>query len=391
MNPRPLASALFVLTAVFGELQVRQANGEETYPIKFRISQVGDQKIVEQTSSVSFKVLGARFDGEDVPRFTESPLAKEFEKEASNKKEIEVYREKVLKVEDSRVTARKRRYQKIQQILDKFPVEHLIDQDIAIDATGGEISCYREDGPEILGDEAAWLQEKFRPDVSLPEDYGFPQVPVKINEPWKIDCKEFALQHANSWKSEMVIDPEKSQGTGVLKRVYRRGSALYGVIRFKFQMPIEQPDEPQQVKRRRPYAQPVDDALELKLTPPDYEAPQFEAKPSVKELPEVDPDPKRRRSKTPPTTDFDSRLAPVRRESNPEKLQEIPKAKAIPKFVVVEITMDVPIDGSAGSGQVEMRTKLPTKKLIPVDELTLTIDLEATVITNQKWEFAQKK
>ena len=106
MNPRPLASVLFVLTAVFGELQVRQANGEETYPIKFRISQVGDQKIVEQTSSVSFKVLGARFDGEDVPRFTESPLAKEFEKEASNKKEIEVYREKVLKVEDSRVTAR---------------------------------------------------------------------------------------------------------------------------------------------------------------------------------------------------------------------------------------------------------------------------------------------
>ena len=65
-------------------------------------------------------------------------------------------------------------------------MEHLIDQDIAIDATGGEISCYREDGPEILGDEAAWLQEKFRPDVSLPENYGFPQVPVKFNEPWTV-------------------------------------------------------------------------------------------------------------------------------------------------------------------------------------------------------------
>ncbi|MEI8378911.1 MAG: hypothetical protein WCJ09_02200 [Planctomycetota bacterium] len=388
MNPRRLASALFVLTAFFGELHPQEAKCEEAYPIKFRLSQVGDQKNIQETTSISIKVLRARVDGEEIPGFAELPISKDFEKEASSKKQIEVFRETVLKVEESRVITRKRRYQKIQPFLDEFPVEHLLDQDVVIDTTGGDVSCYEEDCPEYLGDDAAWVQKKFRSAVSLPENFGFPEVPVKINEPWNIDCRELALQHANSLQPEIVIDPEKSRGTGVLKRVYKRGSVVYGVIRFKFQMPCDQPDEPQQVERLQPYGQPVDDAGGFnrtpstfptsKSTPQSYDAPQFDVKPSVKELPEVESDQKRRTSTKPPTTDLDEHIV------NAGKLQEISKAKVIPKFVVLEMTLDVPIEGSAGAGQVESKIQLPTKKISNIGELTVVIEMEATIVNNEK-------
>ncbi len=393
MNPRRLASALFVLTAFFGELHPQEATCEEAYPIKFRLSQVGDQKNFQETTSINFKVLRGWSEGQEIPGFAELPISKDFEKEASSKKQIEEFHETVLKVADSRVMTRKRRYQKIQRILDKFPVEHLLDQDVVIDTTGGDVSCYQEDGPEYLGDDAAWIQKKFRSAVSLPENYGFPQVPVKINEPWNIDCRDLALQHANSLKPEIVIDPGKSQGTGVLKRVYRRGSVLYGVIRFKFQMPYGQADEPQQAERLQRYGQTVDDAGGFnptpstfqtpKSTPLDYDAPPIDVKPSVKDLPEVESDQKRRTSKKPPTTDLDG--------PNAGKLQEISKAKPISKFVVLEMTMDVPIDGSAGAGQVEWKIQLPTKKISNIGELTVVIEMEATIVNNEKWTFAGKK
>lgn len=377
MNPRHLASALFLLTAIVGGLRPEEATCEEAYPIKFRVSQVGDQKNIQETTSINFKVLRARADGEEIAGFAELPISKDFEKEASSKKQIEVFRETVLQVEDSRIIKRKRRYQKIQPFLDKFPVEHLLDQDVVIDTTGGDISCYAEDGPEYLGDDAAWIQKKFRSAVSLPENYGFPQFPAKINEPWNIDCRELAVHHANSLRPEIVIDPEKSQGTGVLKRVYRRGSVLYGVIRFKFQMPYDQPDEPQQVERLQPYGQPGG------FTPPTYDVHPFEVKPSVKELPEVASEQKRRKSTRPPTTDLDG--------PNAEKLHEISKAKAIPKFVVLEMTFDVPIDGSAFAGQVESKIQLPMKKISNIGELTVVTEMEATMVNNEKWTFSGKK
>lgn len=391
MNPRHLASALFVLTAIFWGLRPQEATCEEAYPIKFRLSQVGDQKNIQETTSINFRVLRGRVDGEEIPGFAELPISKDFEKETSSKKQIEVFRETVLKVEDSRIITRMRRYQKIQSILDEFPVEHLLDQDVVIDTTSGDVSCYMEDGPEYLGDDAAWIQKKFRSAVSLPENYGFPQVPVKINEPWNIDCRDLALQHANSLKPEIVIDPEKSQGTGVLKRVYRRGSVLYGVIRFKFQMPCIQPDEPQQVERLRPYGQPggfnstPSTFLNSNSTPPTYDVNPFDGKPSVKELPEDESEQKLRRSTKPPTTVLDQPNV------NAGKPQEISKAKVIPKFVVIEMTFDVPIDGSAGAGQVESRLQLPMKKISNAGELTIVMELEATAIENVKWTFAGMK
>lgn len=319
---------------------IAESLGDETYTIKWRRPQMGDSSQSENAIAAEGRIkrilVGEGDDEEELPL---DLLAGNLDPKDFKFTETKNYRETVLGVEKDRVTSRRRRYEKIEEKTEE-PTEHLIGKEVVIERRDNDYSFYSQDGPELLGKDAAWLRSEFDSSFDLPTSWGVPAKPVQVGEEWTFDARDFAQQFANALKERtpFEFDRDGVTATGVLARVYRRDDMLYGVMRFKIRAPLAKT-----TKRGEQESTKAGDRVPVNGDEASQRTKDATAKPQP-----------------------DKPKAGVAEEGASE--------------LMIEITLDGPIDGSAGPWQSEHQMRLPLSVSKPVnDDFAMRIDMEMRV------------
>lgn len=227
------------------------ALAEETFEIKSPVAKPGDViKAVNLTSSDgSMRIVDLKVDLDDIERLPtaeekQAALAALNEQTKSARESVRLkqervaYQDVILETSGNRITRRRREYE--QPSLDSAPQLPLPKSAIVIEQIGERFSFYKEDGPELVGEQAAALREDFNEASELFKDSDFlPQSPVMLREQWPINAAEVAKQFAQQVTSlGMPIKPETATGFGMLQRVYRQQERTYGVIVYTLRLPL---------------------------------------------------------------------------------------------------------------------------------------------------------
>lgn len=212
---------------------------DELFDVRIREDQKGDSFTVQETESTSVK---AEF--LDAERKTASAIPPELAKKFKSPEHPEetIYRQTVLE-KDAEFTKLRRHYESGKIANDEELIEHpLVGKTVIIELRGTERSFYEEDGTELLGKDAEVLEKEFRPtptDLRIKD--WLPKQNVAVGATWPIDVQPFAKIFAELGATrdfQVDLDQHAATGTGTLKRVYHKNGTTYGVIDFKFRIPL---------------------------------------------------------------------------------------------------------------------------------------------------------
>jgi hypothetical protein len=161
---------------------------------------------------------------------------------------VSVYDQTVLERPDpkKKATALKRTYEKAVVTTEEgtkdLPYQG---KTVIIEKKDGKYHFKYENGGEITGDAAKWLDKEFNrekeeSDIDY-EELMLPKMAVKTGETWKIPMDE--LVKAFEKDSKMTTHADKCTGTGTLVKAYKKDGRQWGDMQFKVQMPLKSAKE----------------------------------------------------------------------------------------------------------------------------------------------------
>jgi hypothetical protein len=99
----------------------------------------------------------------------------------------------------------------------------------------GDRYAFTADGKPVAGKAAELLGKEFSGKKQTRDEDFLPGKPVKVGETWKIDVAKVAAELS---ATGMVIDDQKSTGSGKLAKVYDKGGKKFGVIEVKMDLVV---------------------------------------------------------------------------------------------------------------------------------------------------------
>ena len=155
-----------------------------------------------------------------------------------------VYQQTVLEKPDAekKATALKRTYEKAvvnaQKGRQVLPYQG---KTILIEKKYDKYHFTYEDGGEITGDDATWLEKEFNKDAPENEfdfkKHLLPAKAVAVGESWTLNMPELLKDMEKTTK--MAGDPRTAKGTGKLVKAYKKDGRQYGNLLFKLAIPIK--------------------------------------------------------------------------------------------------------------------------------------------------------
>lgn len=198
---------------------------DEPITIKIRRNQAGDQ--VKQTHNETETNTAVVSDAGGV----------KIAEQKNSKSSVSTYTEEIIAKEPGkRPTKTKRTYESAKMSKDGEETEvPLKGKSVLIERKGAKHSFKLADGGQLDETAGTFLQEEFKnerdEDNTVIEDAIVPKNPVKTGDTWKCDVPK--LIEAFS-KEGMKIDAKKSTASAKLLRVYKKGTATYGVLDIVF-------------------------------------------------------------------------------------------------------------------------------------------------------------
>ncbi len=159
----------------------------------------------------------------------------------------EAFDQTVLPNPDPRqkATALKRTYQKAAaKVDDDAKVLPYQGKTVIIEKTEGKFNYQYEDGGNIAGEDAEWLDKEFI-EAKRDGDLGleskpwlWPATAVAVGHSWKVDMAELIREFA-AQEAKIEADAAKAIGTGKLLKAYKKGGRQYGDFQFKLEIPVK--------------------------------------------------------------------------------------------------------------------------------------------------------
>ena len=204
------------------------AGDQQTYKIKIKKAGAGTTQREEKTDDSTTKLTVTDLNGNVLQEKDEKKVRRE------------VFIQTTLERKGTqRATRLKRKYEKATVTVDgettALPYEG---KTVLIEKKGDRYVFRIEGGEELTGKDAKELDKEFNRGGRISEEELekalLPKKAVKVNEEWKIEPAVLVKMFKED--GELELDAEKTSGTGMLARAYKKDGRQFGVLVYRLKL-----------------------------------------------------------------------------------------------------------------------------------------------------------
>lgn len=144
----------------------------------------------------------------------------------------------------SKPTKLKRTYEKAELTKDGAKEDLGLDGKTVMIEKKSDGYVFLVNGKPLTGTAAEILKKEFGAKKETSEEDFLPEKPVKVGDSWKVNVEKAAAELA---EGGMVIDPDKSKGTGKLTKVYQKNGKTYGILEVEMDLIVSKIKGPQEI------------------------------------------------------------------------------------------------------------------------------------------------